>query len=396
MPKISAGAEVSARIASSNAMPLATALPATCVARRAWWPSLSRCVIATVTPASARRFAFSLVAASCEKLAGRFEKASTITGISRAARRGATRQPSSAPTMAMRRARFSSLKSMIASRSLARLAWNRISWSPLTAGISACASIRVSTLPSLWVMKRAAKKRTSSNAPRSAAQAAGRDPPDKDAPRSPSTTKAKARSRKMLPVRPVVSARNPCPPNNLELASGATARRVNPSSRVIAIGVASGLNPSAPLSAAEKAELLAPVSLVAATPLTSDRPVRENAEIRPGVTHSARISVAPAGTGVVAGPTATMRPSLMTTTPSEIVPWLVPVHTVSPYRATGWAAATEAAPSAARPRSRWRIICGLLRRVGQARNPSPAGSPDRCGQTSGRRRCTPARPSHSC
>ena len=94
--------------------------------------------------------------------------------------------------------------------------------------------------------------------------------------------------------------------------------------------VVSGLNPSAALSAAEKAELPAPVSLASSTPLTSVRPVREKAEIRPGVTHCARTSVAPAGTRVVAGPTETMRPLSITTTPSEIVPWLVPVQTVSP------------------------------------------------------------------
>ena len=83
--------------------------------------------MATVTPASASRFAFSLVEASCEKLEGRFEKASTMTGISSSASRGATRQPSSAPTIATRKAGFCSLKSMMALRSLARLAWNRIS-----------------------------------------------------------------------------------------------------------------------------------------------------------------------------------------------------------------------------------------------------------------------------
>jgi 1-acyl-sn-glycerol-3-phosphate acyltransferase len=41
--------------------------------------------------------------------------------------------------------------------------------------------------------------------------------------------------------------------------------------------------------------------LASSTPLTSVSPVREKAEIRPGVTHCARTSVAPAGTRVDAG-----------------------------------------------------------------------------------------------
>lgn len=74
-------------------------------------------------------------------------------------------------------------------------------------------------------------------------------------------------------------------------------------------------------------------SLVVSSASTSMMPVREKAEIRPGVTHSALTTDAPSGTGVSAPPTVTMRPSRMITTPSVSVPALVPVHTFLPLMA---------------------------------------------------------------
>ncbi len=81
-PKASAGTEVSAASPSSQGRPLATALPASWRTLRALCEASPDWVKPTSTPAAARRAAFSRVAPTWSKPAGRLASGSTNTGTS--------------------------------------------------------------------------------------------------------------------------------------------------------------------------------------------------------------------------------------------------------------------------------------------------------------------------